>query len=246
MLRPTRRAKSALTVLSAVATIFIHGHARGAGGAYAVDTADVGEPGGCRVESWLSWASNQDVIAASNPSCVVNILKPVEVSAQISRARADGEWASGLSPKAKMNIVPTAIGTFGLAISASGSFDLMTRENTALAMTAPATLRLSENMRININAGWLWDRIADRHYATYGAGFDVRTADNVFTVTAEVFGQAGSAETFGVTQPRFQAGLRYRPVDRFSVDVIYGRNLAGENANWITVATIIRFPQPDK
>jgi hypothetical protein len=245
--RPTERAKRALTALSVVAaTIFIHDNARGAGGAYAVDTADVGDPGGCRVESWLSWASNQDVIAASNPSCVVNILRPVELSAQFSRARADGEWASGLSPKAKTNIVPTAIGTFGLAVSAAASFDLMTRENTAVAVTAPATLRLSENMRINLNGGWLWDRSADRHYVTYGAGFDARTPDNVFTVTAEVFGQAGSAETFGVTQPRFQAGLRYRPVDRFSVDLIYGRNLAGENANWITIATIVRFPQPGK
>jgi len=45
----------------------------------------------------------------------------------------------------------------------------------------------------------------------------------------------------GVTQPRFQAGLRWRPVDDFNVDVIYGRNIQGENANWVTVATTVRF-----
>jgi hypothetical protein len=123
---------------------------------------------------------------------------------------------------------------------------MLTSENTALAVTAPATMRLSENMRININGGWLWDRIADRHYATYGIGFDLRTSDNVWTLTGEVFGQFGTAEIPGVVQPRFQTGLRYRPIDRFSVDVIYGRNLAGENANWVTVATIIRFPAPGK
>lgn len=46
----------------------------------------------------------------------------------------------------------------------------------------------------------------------------------------------------GVAQPRFQLDVRYRPVDQFSFDVIYGRNLTGENANWITFATTIRFP----
>jgi hypothetical protein len=36
-------------------------------------------------------------------------------------------------------------------------------------------------------------------------------------------------------------GLRYRPVDRFNIDVIYGRNINGENANWLTLATVVRF-----
>jgi hypothetical protein len=70
----------------------------------------------------------------------------------------------------------------------------------------------------------------------------VRSADNVYTLTAEVFGLAGAADEPGVLHPRFQLGVRYRPTDRFSVDLIYGGNLTGENANWITLATIIRFP----
>jgi hypothetical protein len=40
--------------------------------------------------------------------------------------------------------------------------------------------------------------------------------------------------------------LRWRPIDRFSMDVILGRNITGENANWITLATSIRFPAPEK
>jgi hypothetical protein len=39
-----------------------------------------------------------------------------------------------------------------------------------------------------------------------------------------------------------QTGVRYRPNEIFSVDVIYGRNIGGENANWITIGTTIRFP----
>ena len=45
-------------------------------------------------------------------------------------------------------------------------------------------------------------------------------------------------------QPRLQTGLRYRPNEIFSVDLIYGHNITGENANWITVGTTIRFPVP--
>jgi hypothetical protein len=45
-----------------------------------------------------------------------------------------------------------------------------------------------------------------------------------------------------VVQPRFQTGVRYRPNEIFSVDVIYGHNITGESANWITIGTTIRFP----
>jgi hypothetical protein len=39
--------------------------------------------------------------------------------------------------------------------------------------------------------------------------------------------------------------VRYRPNDIFSVDLIYGHNIMGENANWITLGTTIRFPVPE-
>jgi hypothetical protein len=221
-------------------------HTQAAGSAYAVDTSEVSDGGSCKVESWLSVASNSDAFAAVNPSCAFALLRPVELSAQFARSRADDEWATAVTPKAKMNLLPSGIGTFGLAVSSTASFDLMTRQNTSVAFTVPATMRLSENMRINLNAGWLLDRAADRHYLTYGVGFDWRTPDNVFTLTTEVFGQAGASETPSVVQPRFQAGLRYRPIDRFSVDLIYGRNITGEDAHWITLATVIRFPAPGK
>jgi hypothetical protein len=218
------------------------GDARAAGAAYAVDTADVSEPGACKVESWMSAAANHDFFAATSPTCVVNMFRPVELSTQLSRARADGEWSSGAIPKFKTNLIPTAIGSWGVAVSGAAAYDFANGQNTALMATIPATLRLSNVVRINLNAGWQWDRIADRHYATYGAGLDWRTPDNVWTLTAEVFGQLGARQdAIGVTEPRFQVGLRWRPIDDFNVDLIYGRNLYGENANWITLATVVRF-----
>jgi hypothetical protein len=230
------------------ASILFSNDARAAGAAYQVDVADVTAAGACKIESWLSWAKNSDFVGAVSPACGMDLGKPSELSAQFNRARFDHEWFSTLTPKIKTNLIPTAIGKWGVSISATAAYDMITAENIALAATIPATLRLNENMRINVNVGWQWDRILNRHFATYGLGFDWRTSNNVWTWTAEVFGLFGTVEEelLGLVRPRFQTGLRWRPIDRFSIDVIYGRNLYGEESNWVTVATIIRFPAPGK
>jgi hypothetical protein len=211
-----------------------------AGSAYAVDTAEVGEVGNCKLESWLSWADNRDFIASMTPACVVDFGHPVDMSAQVSRSRADGEWTSTVSPKLKANIVPTSIGRFGFAVSATTTVDTISREATAFMVTVPATLRLSERMRLNLNAGWMLDRILDAHFFTYGAGLDW-IVHGPWIVTAEVFGQTARGDFGTIVKPRWQTGLRFRPVDAFSVDLIYGRNITGENANWLTLAATARF-----
>jgi hypothetical protein len=221
--------------------------AHAAGAAYQVDTAEVSEPGSCKVESWVSSADNRDLIASVAPACVVDVFRPVEISAQFTRTRSDGEWGTGAAPKLKTNLIPTAIGSWGVALSAIASYDLITKENTGYSVTVPATLRLSNVVRINLNAGWQRDRTVNHDYFTYGAGFDWRTPDNVWTITGEMFGQLGpAAEDRGSVEPRFQLGLRYRPVDEFNIDLIYGRNLTGERANWITLATVVRFKPQER
>jgi hypothetical protein len=229
-----------------LALLFAQSDAQAAGTAYGVDTAEVSEAGNCKIESWLSMASNQDFLAVANPSCVFDFSRPVELSVQIQRAKSDGEWGTSAAPKFKTNIIPSAIGSWGVAIAGGSSFDLITGENTGSFAYIPATLRLNDVVRVNANAGWQWDRIADKHYLLYGVGMDFRTADNVWTLTTEIFGLLGKSDDPTVVQPRFQVGLRFRPIDRFSMDFILGRNITGENANWITIATSIRFPPPEK
>jgi hypothetical protein len=234
-----------LAAISAILTLLAAGGARAANGAYAVDAADISEVGSCKVESWISTATNTDFSAVANPSCAVNIFRPVELSLQTVRARSDGDWSTTVAPKAKWNFVPTGIGKLGLSFYAGGSFDAMTGEGLTAFAVVPLTYRLSEVMRINVNAGWLWDRTVDRHYLTYGVGFDWKFTE-VLQWTIEAFGQAGASDTPSVVRPRFQTGVRYRPNEIFSVDVIYGHNITGENANWITVGTTIRFPAPEQ
>lgn len=236
----------AVSLVTAAATTGMSERASAAGAAYQVDTAEVSEIGSCKVESWVSAASNRDFIVASSPACVVNMFRAVEVSSQFTRSRADDEWTTAAAPKLKTNLIPSAIGSWGVALSATLAYDFIARDVTALFVTVPATLRLSEVVRINVNVGWQLDRTMNQHYFTYGVGFDWRTPDNVWTWTAEVFGQAGAAEIASVVQPRFQTGIRYRPIDAFNIDLIYGHNIAGENAHWITLATVFRFSIKDK
>jgi hypothetical protein len=231
---------AAIAVLTALAS----GDAQAANGAYAVDSADISEVGSCKVESWLSTATNTDFSAVANPSCVVDPFKPVELSLLTNRSRSEGDLSTTIAPKAKTNFVPTGIGRFGVAAYAGGSFDALTGENLTAFAVVPATYRFSETMRINLNGGWLWDRTVDRHYLLYGVGFDWKFTD-VLQWTIEAFGQAGASDTPSVIRPRFQTGVRYRPNEIFSVDLIYGHNIMGESANWITIGTTIRFPAPE-
>jgi hypothetical protein len=240
-----RAIRIACVATAAISALLAAGSARAANGAYAVDAADISEVGSCKVESWISTATNTDFSAVANPSCVANIYKPVELTLQTVRARSDGDWSTTIAPKAKWNIVPTGIGKLGLSFYAGGSFDALTGESLSAFAVVPVTFRLSEVMRINAIAGWLWDRTVDRHYLTYGVGFDWKFTD-VLQWTIEAFGQAGASDTPSVVRPRFQTGVRYRPNEIFSVDVIYGHNITGENANWITIGTTIRFPAPEQ
>jgi hypothetical protein len=238
----TGAARAALVAATAILP-WLADEARAANNAYAVDAADISETGSCKIESWLSSATNTDFSAVANPSCVVDPfkLKPVELSLLTNRARSDGEWSTSIAPKAKMNFLPTGVGRLGVSGYINASFDAVTGENLTIAAVIPATYRLSETMRVNFNGGWLWDRTIDRHYFTYGIGFDWKFT-NTLQWTIEAFGQAGATDTPSVVRPRFQTGVRYRPNDIFSVDVIFGHNITGENASWLTIGTTIRFP----
>ncbi len=237
-----------MTAVALAATLAAPDRAQAAGSAYQVDTGVISSPGSCKVDSWVSFAASGDFFSAATPSCVFDIGRPVEFSTQFSRFRSDGEWITAAQPKIKTNIVPGgAVGEWSVAVAASAAYDATARELAGFSFTVPATLRLTQNARVNLNAGYLRGLSPGRDFFTYGAGFDLRTPDNVWTVTGEVFGALAQAQTFdarGELQPRWQLGLRWRPVDEFNVDLIYGRNLLGESSNWITVATTVRFKVP--
>ena len=231
-------------ILAAVMVV-LSGQARAAGGAFVVDDAAVDEPGACKVESSASFAGNRDFVGLVTPACVVPFFRPVELGVNIVRARQDDEWGTSLIPKAKMNILPVETGKFGLAISTGSAFDVRTGEYTGSFVNVPVTYTFSDAFKANFNGGWIYDRPTNRHFLSYGAGVEWIPM-KPFTLIAEVFGIVGPADSRSATDPRFQAGLRITPIDTIDFDVIYGRNILGENANWITLGMNVRFPVPGK
>jgi hypothetical protein len=217
-------------------------------GAFAVDNAEVSAPGSCKVESWVSFASNHDFLGVVSPACVVNIGRPVELSAGFVRLRQDGEWGSDAVLKAKTNLIPVEPGKIGIGVFGALAYDLKTGDTTDVLIVMPATWEISEQFKINLNGGWLWDREPDIHRLAWGVGFEWNFVKPV-TLIAEVFGFAGRLPAAvegeppprrSETQPRFQAGLRFTPHEKFDIDLIYGRNILGEDANWFTIGLNVR------
>jgi hypothetical protein len=244
-----RISKLIAPIAACAAAILFAGHADAAGGAYAVDDAIIDDVGACKVESWISLASNTDLAAVSTPACVVPLFLPTELGLQAARVRTDGEWSTGVTPKFKTTLVKPDVGKFGVAVSGGATFDVLTGANTGAFVNIPITYQATELLKLNVNAGWLYDAINIISYATYGAGFEWQPKkDGPITFIAEMFGVVGDRmdAPHSVIEPRFQAGIRYTPIETLDLDLIYGRNIAGENANWITVGLNVRFPAPKK
>lgn len=215
--------------------------AEAAGTAYNVDTSEVGDT--CRVESWTSFAANRDLLSAISGSCAFQFAMPTEISTQFARSRSVDEWASAFTPKIKLKLKDSDIGVFGLAITSFGSFDTATGENTSFTFMVPSTVRITNQTRVNLNLGYTRDNVFGRDFLAYGAGFDIRTPANNWIATFEFYGLAGDSSGMdpNTVRPRGQVGLRWRPVEAWSADILYGRNLNGENSHWITFATAYRF-----
>jgi len=228
-------------------TLVAPGDARAANGAFVVDDSDTPPGGSCKLESWVSFASNSNFIASTVPTCAFDFGgRVIEFSAQFQRFRVDGEWGTGLVTKAKTNFIPSGTGKLGVGLAGGTAHDLITGETVGAYAYVPFTYGVTDDFKILVNGGWLFDRPTDQHFLTYGAAIEWNFVKPL-TLIAEVFGLAGQrTDPRTITDPRFQAGLRYTPMDAFDIDLIYGRNITGENANWVTVGLNVRFPAPGK
>ena len=116
----------------------------------------------------------------------------------------------------------------------------ITGASTGGFINVPVTFQIQDKLRVNVNAGWLYDNSAKIHYLTWGAGFEWNFI-KPFTLIGEVYGQTGrlpAAEadeaplSKTIVQPRAQIGVRFTPRDNVDLDLIYGHNITGENSHW--------------
>ena len=231
-----KRHQRPLVAAFAFCMLLLAANAARAAGAFGVDDSEIGKPGECKVESWLSFAANGDQMFVTSPACVVDLFRPFEFGGTLARTRADSVWGTGLALKAKTNLLSAEKSPVGIGIAGSVNFDLVTQQHTGTFFYVPVTFVLNDVFRINVNGGVLWDHVAGQNLTTWGAGFEWIVLKNATTVTliAEIFGQS-------TKQPAIQAGIRFTPQEKVDFDLIYGRNLAGEEANWITAGINLRF-----
>jgi len=210
------------------------------GGAFVVDNAEITTLNTCQVESWAAFARNRDLTVSSTPACTIDIVKPVEFSAQFQRARGRPAWLTSVTLQAKTILVPAE--PMKLGVSVGRTFDLINDQVTQSFVNVPATFELNGQVRINVNVGYLRDHVANFNWLSWGGSLEWDFARSVTLVT-EVFGLVGRRpfDQPAVTDPRVQSGLRFKPTEQIDVDVIYGHNVTGVSTHWITVGLNVRF-----
>ena len=207
------------------------------GGAYYVDDAEIGKPGSCEFESWSSFAANGDRIAVFSPACVVNFGAPIELGTNIVNLRSDGQGDTIATLTAKTVPIPIGPSGFGLAIAGAVIYDPGHQTGNGFIVNVPVSFDFSKSLRVNVNFGAQYNDGDPRGlFATGGVGVSWNFIPR-WSVISEVFAIMGP----GQSNPRAQSGLRYSPTKDIDWDLIYGRNLTGEGANWITVALTIRI-----
>ncbi len=242
-----RRAFGAIFCVAA--TLMLPAQVQAAGGAFAVDDAEIDAPGSCKIDSWVAFASNKEFGAIVAPACVVNLGIPIELGGELGRSRADDIWGTGGAVSAKVNLIPVDKHPFGLGLVMGKSWDLITGTHSGAFITLPATVALGADVRVNLNIGWQHNGTTKLNYLTWGAGFEWNFVKPL-TLIGEVYGLAGNLPSVepgdppspnSIREPRTQLGLRYTPKDNIDFDVIWGRNIGGENAHWITTGINLRF-----
>jgi hypothetical protein len=210
------------------------------GGAFVVDNAEITTLNTCQVESWAAFARNRDLTVSTTPACTIDVIKPVEFSAQFQRARGGPAWLTSVTLQAKTILVPT--GPMKLGVSGGTTFDLINDRVTQSFVNVPATFEVNEQVRINANIGRLHDHVANFHWLTWGASLEWDFARSVTLVT-EVFGQVGRSpfDQRALTDPRLQTGLRFKPTEQVDIDFIYGHNVTGVSTHWVTIGLNVRF-----
>jgi hypothetical protein len=207
------------------------------GGAYYVDDAEIGKPGSCEIESWSSFAANGDRIAVFSPACVLNLGRPVELGTNIVNLRSDAQGDTIATLTAKTVPIPIGPSGFGLAIAGAIIYDPGHQTGNGAIVNVPMSYDFSKRIRVNLNFGAQYNDGDPRGlFATSGLGVSWNFVEH-WSVISEVFAIIG----LGQSNPRLQSGIRYSPTKDIDWDLIYGRNLTGEGANWITLGLTIRI-----
>ena len=208
-----------------------------ANGATAVDDTDI-DPVGTLQGRLLGIVRRRTATASGvvSPGCVFNFGRPVDITFGFARVRADGDWGTGATVKVRTFRIPAEA-----ASSASCSRPPPpTTSPPASSRTSWSTSRRPsrslENFKLNLNGGWLHN-VPTTCIGPPGARASTGASTTGSRSSARRSGCRSTAIRIRphASDPRAQFALRFKPNENLDFDVIYGRNIIGENAHWITV-----------
>ena len=205
-------------------------HSVFAAGAYVVDDADIVDPGKVQVESWFSHGSNRDNLGVADVA--YQALPHTEITIENGYDSNAGNGVDILSAQAKYQWHPDD--AHGFAGSAVFGMDRsLTNGSSLFYAYVPSSLSFGDVLDINADLGWEYDSNAGTNFVTWGVGTELH-ADEHWSLVSEVFGKNNEL-------PGEQIGPRYSFSDDLQFDAVYGRNISGVPANWMTFGVTATF-----
>ncbi|WET07845.1 hypothetical protein [Pseudomonas sp. D3] len=220
--------------LSVILLISLLSKAFAAGGAYVVDDGAINAPGECNVDAWYS-AQRHDGSTHNetlSPACTFNALPAIQWGATLSRANRETQ----VSPQVKAQMMSRQDLGLEMAVSVGAHVALDRRHAFDGAdFNVPLTWQPLGALRLNLNAGWThtYDDGEQNHRLTWGSSVEYQVAHSL-TLIVERYGQKGSEQAW-------QAGPRFHIGPLVDVDVVVGRSLVAERAQWLSTGATLRF-----
>lgn len=206
-----------------------------ASGPYVIDDAAIVDRDAIQVEAWWSIASGNR-IANIVPAVQLSALPGIELAFEVSRSRIDGTTDDIAAVQSKWQLADPDERLIGMAIIGRLAFDLRDASARTAIAAAAATIAVSPNLALHVNAGHQFDLVdgADNGW-TGGVRSEWVVAPDRLAIHAEYF--ASKAAGHG-----WQMGVRPTLGWRSTVDLelVAGSNLTGERARWITLGATVR------
>jgi hypothetical protein len=233
----------ALLALSAALPLLLQAPALAQGGPYRVDDAAILATGGVKLDAaWgISFRRPRETEVSLTPAATFRFLPRAEISLGIARsaeAAASGrEWATRLSPRVKIELVPLAEDSpFGLALATGLSWRTAPGANRLETLEAIGILsvRPAEALTLNLNLGAERDREARRTAPRWGLGAAWEVVGGTALVAASSGSDRGRAALQGGVRQSLGEGLP-------TLDLVLGRNLSDRRGSWLVLGLTAEF-----
>lgn len=203
------------------------------GNEHVIDDAAVETPGVCHLEGWATRFAPRHGLVNLSPACTRKAWPNLEIGGAVQHGWDNGQADTTVGPALKYTLRSEAAG-FGLGVIGAGAWSVGSGRLETASLIVPVTLKLTDRVRVNLNAGWSYGRAdAERNAAFYGAQAEVGLAHDV-TVMAEAFQREGG-------KAGGQLGLRWNPGGgRVDFDLVAGRRVDGEAPRAITLGVTFR------